>query len=155
MQPAQLQTYFRRAVTAALQAHYPWRFCGDTALALSAMLTDGLFACSAEQMRQDLSRHGVAVYAYEFAEAPPGSLIKNDQSGGARLTTGREFASLFYYPFFNLTPVQAIGRGYEGLLASFAWACTASATQRRCSGQLTRRRSLRYCNCKPRAVCLA
>ena len=123
MQPAQLQTYFRRAVTAALQAHYPPKdFAGDTRLAFSAMLTDGLFACSAEQMRQDLSRHGVAVYGYEFAEAPPGSLIKNDQSGVVQgAYHGAEFASLFYYPFFNLTPVQAqLAEDMKDYWASFA-----------------------------------
>jgi para-nitrobenzyl esterase len=108
LQPEQLQTYFRRADTRALQAQYPpSAFAGDARLAFSAMLTDGLFACSAEQLRQDFVRYGQPVYAYEFAEAPPGSLIKNDQSGldqGA--FHGAEFSSLFYYPFFSLSAAQ-------------------------------------------------
>ena len=109
-------------VAALAQAYPPAAYGGSVHLADSAALTDGLFACSAEQMRQDLSRHGVAVYGYEFAEAPPGSLIKNDQSGVVQgAYHGAEFASLFYYPFFNLTPVQAqLAEDMKDYWASFA-----------------------------------
>lgn len=115
--------YFPQLDAAALQAHYPLaHYGGKRSVALSAMLTDGLFACNAEKMRQAAAAQGVAVYGYEFAQAPAGGLIKNDISGVEQgAYHGAEFASLFYYPFFSLPPAQQqLAADMQHYWASFA-----------------------------------
>ncbi len=102
------QGYFGAAALPALQAQYPAAdYGGKSSAAVSAMLTDAFFACGAERLRRSLSARGLPVYAYEFAEAPAGGLIKDDISGVEQgAYHGAEFASLFYYPFFGLSPAQ-------------------------------------------------
>jgi para-nitrobenzyl esterase len=56
----------------AVAAHYPLaRYAGSTALAYSAAVTDGVFACVADRMSQELALTN-PVYSYEFSDpAPP------------------------------------------------------------------------------------
>ncbi len=49
-------------------SRYPLQDYGDVALAYSAAVTDGLFACVNEQMADDLARDG-PVYGYEFNDS--------------------------------------------------------------------------------------
>jgi para-nitrobenzyl esterase len=53
------------ANAAAVQAHYPLDRYSHAALAYSAAVTDGAFACAADRMADDLARTA-PVYAYEF-----------------------------------------------------------------------------------------
>ena len=115
--------YFGAAALPVLQERYPLeRYGAKGSAALSAMLTDGLFACNADSLRRSVVAQQVPVYGYEFAEAPAGGLIKNDISG-VKLGAyhGAEFASLFFYPFYRLSPAQQqLAGDMQDYWASFA-----------------------------------
>ena len=115
--------YFGAAAVPALQARYPLAHYGGSGnAALSAMLTDSLFACNAHSLRRSAAAQNLPVYGYEFAQAPAGGLIKNDISG-VKLGAyhGAEFASLFYYPFYRLSASeQILADDIKAYWASFA-----------------------------------
>ncbi len=115
--------YFGAAAVPSLQARYPLaQYGGKGSAALAAVLTDGLFACNAEGLRRAAAAQNLPVFAYEFAEAPAGGLIKDDASG-VKLGAyhGAEFASLFYYPFYSLNTEQAqLAADLKSYWSSFA-----------------------------------
>ncbi len=117
-----LKNYFGEEGVAPILQRYTLARYGKPSNALSAVLTDALFACGAHSMRSGLAAAGAPVYAYEFSEAPPGDLIKNDISGvdlGAY--HGAEFSSLFFYPFHRLQPEQkALAKDLRAYWSSFA-----------------------------------
>lgn len=116
-----LRDYFP-AHYAQVAQRYPFARYGSGTLAYSAVLTDYLFACDADSVRQALLAQGVPVYAYEFADAPSGNLISNDQSGmqlGAY--HGADFFYLFYNPLFRQSAAEhALGRDMKDYWSSFA-----------------------------------
>lgn len=72
-----LASYGGKPNVPALEAAYPPASSTDADLALSSVYTDGIFACSALHVAQDVTAQPrEAVYQYEFADPnPPGSGI--------------------------------------------------------------------------------
>jgi para-nitrobenzyl esterase len=60
------------ANAAAVAQHYPLdAYHGDTALAYSASVTDGVFACPSERVADSLAAAAQPVYSYEFNDPNP------------------------------------------------------------------------------------
>lgn len=118
---ARLREYFPTHAVQVAQ-RYPYARYGSGTLAYSAVLTDYLFACDADSVRRAVLPQGVPLYAYEFADAPSGSLISDDQSGmqlGAY--HGADFFYLFYNPLFRQSAAeQALARDMQDYWSSFA-----------------------------------